>query len=224
MNRKRGFTLVELLIVSSLTTMVVGTLGAVVTTVLTRSSYSITNTSNVLEQHLLFEEIGQTIEQACEVELVTQGGMTALVCTMPKTGVDTTGDNVPDKFEPDTVSRRQIGKYERGLRIWYYRSDATGEFGKSGSVLWRAIMSNSNKPGASDADRSWAYYYEGKPRWGLIESVGFTLDANSESVKVFCSVSTLARNQKRQISALANPKDIYVLRMDRTFYVRNWWK
>lgn len=224
MNRKRGFTIAELLIVSSLTAVVVGTLGAVVSAVMTRTSYSITNTGNVLEQHLLFEEIGKTIEQACQVELVTQSGHTALVCTMPKTGVDTTGDKIPDKFEPDAVSRRQIGKYERGIRIWYYRSDATGEFGKSGTVLWRAIMSNSNKPGPSDGDRSWAYYYEGKPRWALVESIGFTLDPDSKSVKLTCSVSTLARNQKRQISAFANQRDIYVLRMDRTFYARNWWK
>ncbi|MCH8274197.1 MAG: type II secretion system protein [Armatimonadetes bacterium] len=229
MRRRRGMTLVELIVATGLTAVIVGTLAAFYALVTIRSAHSAAKVSVVMQAQSLADEIARTIEQSVECDLVSQGGgIKALKCIMPAQGTDTDGDGRLDTFWPQSVSAGGNEKFGEGKRVWFYMADSSAAFKIPGPILWRAERNDDVEPTPLDVDKEWSYYYDsGRPKWHLVESVEF--DIVGDQLATFTiNLSSLTRADKSAIGvpadAAAPGADRYLLTLTRTVFWRNWRK
>ncbi len=224
MTNRRAFTLVEVMITTALISIVIGTLATMYFYAFTRTTRGVTEVAAVLQVQALLDRMDTQISQACDVQIVTSGPGIGLKCTMPQSGTDRDGDGILDIYTPNSVSRRQIGKYVRGKRVWYYMANSAGTFGTAGTTFWQAVRLDDANPTASDVVNSFTYAPGNQYRWSLLDSVTYVLDGASESVTVTARTSSLARSETAVGSGTAESGDNYVVSVPRTTCWRNWWK
>lgn len=223
MTNRRAFTLVEVMITTALISIVIGVLVTLYFYAFTRSTRGVTEVAAVLQVQALLDRMDNQIAQACDVQIVTSGPYTALKCTMPQSGTDRDGDGVLDSYTPNSVSRRQIAKYARDKRVWYYMAGATGAFATAGNIFWQAVRSDDSNPTSADAIQSFTYAPGNIYRWSLLDSVTYAIVA-SKSVTVTARTSTLARKEQAAGAGVAESGDNYVVTIMRKTCWRNWWK
>lgn len=221
---RRAFSLVEVLITTVLISIVIGTLASMYFYAFTRSTRGVTEVAAVLQVQALLDRMDNQIAQACDVQIVTSGPGVALKCTMPLSGTDRDGDGVLDTYVPNSVSRRQIAKYTRGKRVWYYMAAPPGNFGTAGNIFYQAVRNDDANPTTADVVNTFSYAPGNAYRWTLLDSVGFALDGASESVTITARTSTLARAERSAGAATAESGDNYVVSVARKTCWRNWWK
>jgi hypothetical protein len=151
---RRGTTIIEMLLVVGLTAMVIGTLTLLYGFTFSRIAHSTAGFAATDQARKALDEIAGTAAEAIECTVEVSGTNKALKCTMPTSGTDVDGDGYLDVYIPSTVSRRGLGKYTPGKRIWYYLSNSTGAFTTSGTILWRAQRTDDGTPTGSDADKN----------------------------------------------------------------------
>lgn len=223
MTSRRGFTIVEVLITATLVAMVIGTLASLYYYTFNRTVREVAETSAILQAQMLMDRMEVHLAQASDAQLVTFGGVTALKLTMPASGTDKDGDGVLDVYTPDGVSRRGIAKYNRGKRLWYYMSDATGGFGTPGALIWQAVRNDDANPTGADTVATFSNT-GGQYRYPLLDSISFSLDSPVESVTVTVRTSRLFRNESAAGAAASEDRDNYVVTLSRKVCWRNWWK
>lgn len=223
MTSRRGFTLVELMITTALVAMVIGVLASLYFYTFNRTVRGVSEVSAVLQAQMLLDRMEVSVSQACEAQLVSSGGVTALKLTMPSTGTDRDGDGVLDSFTPNSVSRRGIAKFTRGKRVWYYMSDASGAFGTPGSLIVQAARNDDSNPTGADVVATFSKT-GGQYRYPLLESVGFSLDSPVESVAITVRTSSLFRNENSAGVSATENSDNTIVTLSRKVCWRNWWK
>ncbi|MCB8932597.1 MAG: prepilin-type N-terminal cleavage/methylation domain-containing protein [Fimbriimonadaceae bacterium] len=223
MTSRRGFTLVEVMITTALVAVVVGVLASLYFTTFNRMTRGVAEVSAILQAQMLLDRMEVHLAQACDAQLVTFGGVTALKITMPSTGKDKDGDGVLDSCTPTGVSTRGIAKFNRGKRVWYYMSNATGNFGTPGNLIYQAARNDDANPTGADVVTAFSNS-GGQYRYPLLDSIGFSLDSPVESVTVTVRTSRLYRNESAAGAAAAENRDNYVVTLSRKVCWRNWWK
>ncbi len=223
-NKRSGFTLVEMVLASVITAIIMGALTAIYANMASTTARSLAKANVLLQTETLLEDMEVVASQASVIQVVAFGGRTAMKCTMPLNGADTNNDGVLDTFTPDSVSRRQIPKYNRGLRIWYYQADATGDPNVDGTVMWKATRPDDSNPTTSDVLSSWTSYYGGANRWPLIDTVTFSIEPDLKSVRMIVRGSSLTRAEQAAGAAAVADRDTVVISLQRKVMWRNWWK
>ena len=224
MTSRRGFTFVEVMITTALISIVIGTLATLYFYAFTRTTRGVTEVAAVLQIQGLLDRMDNQIAQACDVSIVTSGPGIGLKCTMPLSGTDKDGDGVLDTYVPNSVSRRQIAKYTRGKRVWYYMAAAPGNFGTAGSIFYQAVRNDDALPTSANVVNTFSYAPGDVYRWSLLDSVAFAIDGTNESVTVSARTSTLARAERSAGVATVEAGDNYVVNVTRKTCWRNWWK
>jgi hypothetical protein len=220
---RRGTTLIEMLLVVLLTSMIMGTLATLYSYAMGRAAHSAARYTALEQANTLADAIETTVQQAVSCSIVTSGSFSGLKCIMPIQGVDRNGDGYIDRYSPTGVSRRGAEKFGYGKRVWFYTSNSTGAFTASGTVYWRAERSDDAVPTASDADKSFAYYFNTTtPRFSLVSSVAFSVDASTQLVT--CTVNASSRiNTERAATGSANELTESAT-VVKSIYWRNWRK
>src|SRR5438876_10776433 len=111
MRKISAFTMVEVLMASMLTVVVVGGL-AYVFHVAARTAANVSaNVTATYEAQQLSNESSRVIRNSVSCAVVTSAGNTGLRCTMPASGTDTDMDGYADTYTPIGNSKRGIEKY-----------------------------------------------------------------------------------------------------------------
>lgn len=200
MGRRRGATLMEMLIAMVLLVVLIGATTALYGFTVSRTVADTANASVVTQATSLAAELEKIISQSTVCDLQTSGGNTALRCQISNTGTDTDGDGLIDSFTPTSVSSAGLEVFTTGKYVWFYRSSAAGSWGTSGQYVWRATPSSSSAPAAANLDTKWSLYYGGSPKWNLIDGLTFSVDAINRTTTFTISASALNRAERTAAS------------------------
>ncbi len=168
-------TIVELLVVLAIQMAILGAVATLYVFTLAQSGQAMSVVGPLQQIDDVLDAMTETTRQSMTCTVVTKNGMEGIRCTRPANGIDTVGDGTPDEMVPDKFDAQGKATYTKGKRVWYYLADSTGTFGNVGTILWRATRNDDSNPTAADADKAWAYYYNSKPRYTLIDSLDFTV-------------------------------------------------
>lgn len=219
---RRGFTFVELIVVSCLTAVIVGTMTLLYGFTFRNIAESATTFAITDQTRIALQTVAATAGQAITCQTVSQNGQTALKCLMPVVGTDLNGDGYNEAYLPSAVSPWGVERYAPGDRIWFYLSDGTGAFGAAGKTLWRAKRADDGPPLASDADKSWTFYGgNGPPRHPLINALSFAIDDTAHTATITITASSLV-NVERQPGADYTADMSATTSLTRTVEWRNW--
>lgn len=226
MTSRRAFTLVELMMVTAITAVIVGTLGSLFVFVSTKASQSLSKNGVLLQTQALSEAFEQTFSQArsCQVVAV-RSGVNGIRCQLPATGTDQDGDGVIDKYSGNWVGPTGREGYGEGLRVWYYMSDNTGLPASAvvkGGKVWRAFTSGNSLPTGGEVDTKFAFYYgnTAQPKWNFIDSIEFTVNADGTVGYTIKSSKLFRAERAAATSDAASTKTQLIL--NRTVYCKNW--
>lgn len=227
MTSRRAFTLVELMLVSAMTAVIVGALGALFVFVATRASQTMSKNGVLLQAQALSEELDNTISQAQSCKLVNlRGGITGLKCVMPASGTDVDGDGIRDKYDPLGVRPNGREGYGAGKRMWYFMSDSSGATSAvmaHDGIFWRSWRDDDSIPSVGDLDRKFAYYYgTTNPKWNFIDTVSFTV--NGDGTLTFTLSANKLRRSERRSESGDSEADLTRFQMKRTVLLDSWRK
>ncbi len=227
MINKRGFTLVELMIVTAITATIVGALGALFVFVGSRAAQTMAKNGVLLQAQALSEELDATFSQAQDCSLVSiRTGVNAIKCVLPTSGSDNDADGVIDQYKAEAVGPTGREGYGVGKRVWFYMSNSSGLPASaltSGGVLWRAWRTDDSPPTASDIDPKFAYYYDRTVnKWNLIDRVNWSVAANG--TVTYQIIANKLRRAERQASAGEASSAQETFTLTRTVLCKNWRK
>lgn len=223
MRNLRGFTMVEVVMASALTVVVVGAM-AYMFHFAARTAANVSASANTTFQaQLLANELTRVIRNSVSCSTVTSGSNTGLRCTMPFNGTDFDGDGYNDSYTPIGVSKRGIEKYGTGKRVWFYMSDSTGLLANTGALVWRAQRNDNSTPVAGDRDTAFPYDRgTTNSRWNTIESVTFSVDSANRTTTFTIVSSQLSRARRTASSADVNSGAGFRTTLTRTVFWGNW--
>lgn len=216
--------MVEVLLASAISAVLVGTLGGMFVFVGTRAAQSMAQNGVVLQAQSLSEELERTVVNAQGCTVIAAPGGQALKCILPESGTDSDGDGLIDRVTPLWVTPTGQEGFGRGKRVWLYVTGSSGriDLAPSGeNRFWRAYRDDDAIPGAGDIDQSFSKYYDtGKSRWPLIDSFTFSVAGNG--VVTFTIVASKLRRNESRISGGDSLADGARLQLTRTVFCRNW--
>jgi len=186
--KKRGSTMVELLVTISITGFVVGA----VATLFGFSSVRLSDTygSAMVQDQVtdVADSIEATIRNAITCEVANSGA--TLKCVMPLNGIDTDEDGVNDTYYPDKIDSKGTGQYSEGNIVWFYANGPVMTYTASKSNVWRSEKAGSTSPNTAVQDNSFSYYYGGNRNYPLVNYVTYSVDAASKTVTFSVYAST----------------------------------
>jgi Tfp pilus assembly protein PilE len=197
-NKRRGLTLVEVLITATVTAVLVVALVGLYGFVMVRTMHSYARGNAMLQAEAVASELTSTITNSMNCEVAVVSGVRALKCTLPANGIDKNGDNVTDEYFLTRVRALSIEEFTQGPRVWYYFGDPDKDIGSGGrTILCKAIRNDDQPPTSADVVRQWVFYYD-KPesRWSLIERLDFSVDGMLRTATFAVSASTLIRGER----------------------------
>lgn len=150
MCKRGGVTMVEVLIAATLTTVVFGAVATLYVGTMTAGGRSMTQATTQARGASVLDQIENVVQQATLCTEVVTGPNEALRCILPSGGRDVNGDGLADVFSPATVCKRGGDRFTNGRRVWFYLSDASGEYGRDGTVLYRAERTDDSTPTTTD--------------------------------------------------------------------------
>jgi prepilin-type N-terminal cleavage/methylation domain-containing protein len=227
MNRRRGFSLVELVIVTAMTSLLIGILGYVYVWVSGKSAQAYAQQAVISQASRITDDMEKTISNAVSCTAGTNLFGSTLSCTMPETGLDTNADGVDDKWAPKLITPRGLPKYgNSGKRVWYYFSDSTGNFFAVPSAaqryIFRAIRADAAMPSLANADNTFRNNPGGGFKWNLVSSVTFTPDIPKKLITVKVKCTNLAYGINRRADSTNSLSREFEL--ERTIFTQNWRK
>ncbi|MBN9502637.1 MAG: prepilin-type N-terminal cleavage/methylation domain-containing protein [Armatimonadetes bacterium] len=180
---KRAFTLIEVMIATTLLVLIVAGATTAFGFVVKRNLHGIARFASLRDGSQTLSGVEETISQAVSCSKVSNGSSDALVCTMPLNGVDSNSDGALDQFTPTRISKRGVVHYGKGQRVWFYLSDSQGAFGNSGNYFFRAVRNDDNNPTLGDIDTGWSYLSGStQPSRGPVSSCTFSVNASNRTV------------------------------------------
>lgn len=227
MTKARGFTLVELLFVTVITAIIVGSLGSLFLFVANRAAQTMSKNSVLMQAQALADELDATFSQAQGCVLIPiRTGVNGIKCVLPSVGTDSEGDGVIDKYGAAWIGPTGREGFGTGKRVWFYMSNSGGLTANAvvkGGVLWRAWRNDDSLPTSSDIDAKFAYYYDRTVnKWNLIDRIDYTINANGTIT--YTIVANKLRRAERQANAADSSSDQETFNLTRTVYCKNWRK
>ena len=222
MRKRSGFTLVEMALVLTLTSLIIGVLTVLYGYTMERLAHATADYAASDDAFLSANDIGTVVRNAYTCTTVSSGGVTGLKCTMPSAGTDKDGDGHLDSWTLSSVSRRGYEKVTLGKRVWFYLGDSTGAFGTSGTILWKAERSDDLNPTSTDAITKYAYLTNTRLRYPLISSLSVTVNSATQTVNFTVVAGSLIRAERTPGSEASNLS--YTHTETRTAYWRYWRK
>lgn len=222
---RRGFTVTEVIIASATSVLMLTTLVSLFYFCTVRSANAVANAGSVLQAQILADELGHMIRNSVSGSVQTHAtlGRKSLRLVMPTVASDTDGNGAIDTFQPSTVSRTNSEKYGAAKRVWFYMSDATGLYDRSGNILWRAEVDGDGVPTSpTERKRAWGYYYTtNNHRYFLVDSIDWSASGRGVTFTLNC----LARlhSEEKAATNISRRSDISrSLSLTRTVACRNW--
>ncbi|MEI7576651.1 MAG: hypothetical protein WCK51_07145 [Armatimonadota bacterium] len=190
MSTRRGSTLIEMTLALVLTALIVGTASTLYSFVAIRTADAVSRFSTLQSSTTLVSAMRVACMGAVRVETKSISGKTALVCTLPKEGIDRDADGFQDYTQPDATDKMLRETYSRNQRVWFYSADALGLPGSTGSFWFMAIRTDDTTPTVSDINRDWSFWQAGQPRVSIPGTVTFTVVTSSQLVRVRLQTAT----------------------------------
>lgn len=220
---KKGFTLVELLVVIGVASIVLGALGTLYCYVMAQIGDATAEMTATDQATTAFRDMEATVRDAVLCEARTLNGVVALRCKMPNEEVDLNGDGIAESYAPSSIDKLGLEKYALGKRVWYYLSNSTGTFGSPGSILWRAVVAGDANPGAADRDLAWTFRYgqTNAPRFPLVTTFSVAVNATNRVVTLDLAAESAdyADRKASTNDALSRRRGI---RLTSGVFWRNW--
>ncbi|MEQ1822839.1 MAG: prepilin-type N-terminal cleavage/methylation domain-containing protein [Fimbriimonadaceae bacterium] len=227
MSNRRGFSLVELVIVTAMTSLLIGILGYVYVWVSGKSAQAYAQQAVISQASRITDDMEKTISNAVSCTPLVNLFGSSMSCTMPENGIDTNGDGVDDKWAPKLIGPRGQAKYgASGKRVWYYFSDSTGSYlavpSAAQRYVFRAVRTDSALPTLANADNTFRNSPGGGFKWNLVSSVTFTADAPKKLITVKVKCANLAYGMNRRAETASSLSREFEL--ERTVFTQNWRK
>jgi prepilin-type N-terminal cleavage/methylation domain-containing protein len=219
----RGFTLIELLVVVGIGSIVLGGLAFLYSYTAGQTGDTVAELIATDQATTAANDVEATVRNAFLCEAKVKNGIAGLRCQMPSIEVDLNGDGIPESYAPASLDKFGREKFVAGKRVWYYMSDATGTWGSSGAVLWRATRSDDSDPTSSDLDRNWAYRYgvSSAPRFPLVTNFGISVASSTCLVTLDLSAESADYAERQAVASDASSRR-RGLRLISQMYWRNW--
>ncbi|MEQ1932717.1 MAG: prepilin-type N-terminal cleavage/methylation domain-containing protein [Fimbriimonadaceae bacterium] len=226
-NRRRGFSLVELMIVTAMTSLLIGILGYIYVWVSGKSAQTYAQQAVIAQSSKLSDEIENTVANAVSCTVTANLFGSSMRCIMPENAADTNGDGVDDKWGPKMVTPRGQAKYgANGKRVWFYFSDSTGNYGATPGAatkyFYRAVRADASNPTLANADNTFRNNPGGGFKWNLVSAVTFTTDAPNKLITMKIKAANVAYAIDRRASSVSSQSREYEL--DRTVFMQHWRK
>lgn len=194
--RRGGFTIIEVLITSSVLALVLTSLCGVYFAIAKEWERQDGRGTALGASSMACTKLADYISQSTGAVVVDRLGTgDALALNMPANSAN--GVYVP------TWSGGKV-KYQSGSWIIFYLSDSTGDYSRSGDILWAATMNWGSFPGSVTPDSTWSLYYDqAKGRISPITAIKFTLTTDSlprVTVTVTSSYKTGSTTSKVQLN------------------------
>ena len=180
----RGFTIVELLIVIGVASLVLAGLGTLYCATMRGIGDAAAEMAATDQASTAFADMEFSVRDAVVCDAPTLNGVVALRCKMPSVPVDLNGDGLPESYAPASLDKYGAERYALGSRVWYYLANATGTFGTTGPILWRAVVADDGNPSSTTLDLNWTFQYgqANAPRFPLVAAFAPTIDATNDLV------------------------------------------
>ena len=223
MTRRRGFTLIEMMIAVSMTALLVGTVTAVYAYTIERMGYSVADYSTQREAEYGLDVIEATIGRAQTCALVSVSGNTCLKCTMPATCTDKNGDGILDSCSPNAINRRSQERWGNGYRVWFYFADSNTVPSGTGPVFFMAKRVDDSTPTASDVVKAYTWYPGNTQlRLDLIQTMTAAAGGTTNQYTATVAVGAYALGHLHAAPANAGTNTSYQFALSRTAYMRGW--
>lgn len=215
--------MIEMLLVIAMTSLIVGTVGAVYIYTAERLRYGYADYRTQREAEYGLDVVDSTISRAQTCVLTAANGASCLKCTMPASCSDNNGDGILDACQPASINRRSYERWGNGYRVWFFLSDTTGAVGNAGSTLWMAKRLDDLAPTAGDLVQSFTYYPGNtKLRIGLIQSLTPSTTSNSNQLTAVIKVGAYANQSGGPAPSSASTSTSYQLSISRSPYMHGW--
>ncbi len=225
MRKCSGMTLIELVLATALSALIIGAVASLYAFVVIRSGGSGAHSALLLQSRRVLQDITDTVRNSVNCQVVTAGGNTGLKCILPVRAVDLDGDGVADRYDPNIVTGFGIPRYgTTGARVWFYRASASGNFTSPGNILYRAVRFDDALPTGTDVDKKWTYYYStGPSQTNLIDTLTFTVDSTQRLTTITLTASVLTREERSaQGEPVSSAYDRYTLTLTEKAFWRHW--
>lgn len=224
--KKRGFTMVELLIAATIGALISGILGYSYVWVANRAAATYSSQATLVQAVRLEKEIETTMANAVSCTRSANAYGDTLTCMMPENAIDTNADTVADKWEPVGVNARSLLVYgANGKRITYYFSDGSGNYtapaGFAKPQLYRAIRPDSSPPVNANLDPTFRNYEGGGYKWGLISSVTYGYNAGTKVGTFSITARSLDYAARTAATSSARTRELV---LTRRVFTPNWRK
>lgn len=221
---KRGaFTLVEVLLASTISVVTVGTMAVVYNFAMTRTSHAFATGSTVSQMQTFSREVDKVISEATSATVVTVSGRPALKCTMPASPADSNGDGTNDTYLPISVLGGSP-RWGSGKRIWFYMASSSGVPGTAGSYIWRAERNDDLVPIAANTVRDFTYVPGSTiQRFGLLDTITWVTNPTDKTVSYTLAANSLTRSDSKSATAYTTDSaKAQVVQLARTVFTYNW--
>lgn len=180
---KSGFTLVELLIASTVLTLILTSLCGIYFSVAKEWERQDGRGTALAATSMACTRLSDYISQSVGAVVVNR------LDTGDALAVNLPADSAYGTYVP-TWSGGKV-QYQGGGWIIFYLSDSTGNYNRAGSILWAATMNWGSFPGSVTPDATWSLYYDQpKGRIAPISSIQFTLVNDSLARVTVTATST----------------------------------
>jgi prepilin-type N-terminal cleavage/methylation domain-containing protein len=169
---RAGFTLVELMIATTVLVLVLTSLCSMYFTVANEWQRQDGRGTALAATSTACTKLSDYITQAKGVVVLNRfGAGDAIAVNLPA--------NTANGIYVPTWSAGKV-QYQTGNWIVFYLSNSSGSYGVSGNILWAATMTWAGFPGSVAPDSAWSLYYDQpKGRIAPISSLQFTLTSDS---------------------------------------------
>ena len=222
MTRRRGFTLLEMMLAVSIMAILIGGVTAVYAYTMVRLGYSLASYTTQREGEYGLDVIDHIIGESQTCSQISVGGNPCLKCILPASCVDPIGDGTSYVCSPDTINRRSLERWGNGKRIWFYLANSGGVPTTPGSILWMACRTDDSTPTATDIVNAYTYYPGNtKLRVDLIQALTTMAGANANLDQVTVTVGSYT-GQDAAAPSSASLTNTYQPALSRTPYERGW--
>ena len=184
MSTRRGATLIEMTLAMVLTALIVGSATTLYSFIAIRTADAVSRFSTLQSCTTLASAMRTATMTAVKVESRFLGGNQALVCKIPKVGVDVDQDGVQDYPQANRTDKLLREVYQREQRLWFYSANATGTPGTTGNFWFLAIRTDNSNPVFADINRDWSFWRSGVPKVSIPGTVTFSVIASERLATV----------------------------------------
>lgn len=224
MCKRSGMTLVELVLATALSALIIGAAASLYTFVVVRTGNSGAHSALILQTRRVLQDITDVVKNSVSCQVVTSGGNTGLKCTLPVRAVDLDGDGVVDRYDPNIVTGFGIPRYGTAARVWFYKAAPSGNFTSPGSILFKATRYDDALPTGADVDRNWTFYYStGPSQTALIDTLTFAVDPVQRITTITLTASVLTREERSAYGEpVSSAYDRYTITLTQKAFWRHW--